>query len=176
MKGHIHRKGKKVLLIIFTILLPYLTFGQVDYGVYANIIYRFTKYINWPDNKKTGDFVIAVLGETPLYDELKALTKNKKVGNQPIVVRYISPNSKSFNAHILFIADDESGKVRSISEATAGKPVLIVSEHHGLISRGSCINFITLGDNLKLEFGKSHIENRDMNIASELLNLGTTIN
>jgi hypothetical protein len=27
---------------------------ETDYAVHANIIYHFTKYIDWPDNKKSG--------------------------------------------------------------------------------------------------------------------------
>ena len=39
-----------------------------DYAIHANIIYRFTKYIDWPDSKKSGDFIIGIIGESPLYD------------------------------------------------------------------------------------------------------------
>lgn len=169
--------GKNTLFIAIVLcLVCKVALAQVDYGVYANIIYRFTKYINWPESKKTGDFIIGIVGETPLYDELKYLTKNKRVGNQPIVVKRVSPTSKSFTAHILFVAAEESGRLRHITEMTADKPILIVSEHYGLIAKGSCINFIVVSDHLKLEFSKTNIEKRDLNIASELLNLGTVVN
>lgn len=169
-------KNKTIGLALLICLWANVALAQVDYRVYANIIYRFTKYINWPDYKKSGDFIIGVVGETPLYEELQSLTQNKRVGSQAIVVRRISSNDKSFNAHIIFIADEEAGSLKRIAQATAGKAILLVSEHHGFISRGACINFITIGDNLKLEFGKTNIERRDLNIASELLNLGVVVN
>jgi hypothetical protein len=35
---------------------------------------------------------------------------------------------------------------------------------------------VIVGENLKLEFGRRNIENRNLKIASELLNLGTIVN
>lgn len=168
--------NKFISLLLLACMLANVALAQVDYSVYANIVYRFTKYIDWPEQSKNGDFIIGVIGESELFEELKKLTRNKRVGNQPIVVKYFSPNAKNYNAHILFISNQESGKLRRISDVTYNKPILIVSEHYSLISKGSCINFIIVGDNLKLEFGKSNIENRNLNIASELLNLGTVVN
>ena len=125
---------------------------------------------------KTGDFVIGVIGETPLYDELTALTKNKNVGRQNIVIRYFSPDARVYNAHIIFVSEEESSHLRRIVDVTEGKPVLIVTERSGLINKGACINLIIVSDHLKLEFGKTHIERRKLKIASELLKLGTIIN
>jgi hypothetical protein len=149
--------------------------NTVDYSVHANIIYRFTKYVDWPDNKKTGEFVIGVIGEPALVEELTTVTKNKKVGNQPIVVRNFQSNAASYNCHILFVGESESKDVPNIVEVTKSKSILIISEKNGLVKRGSCINFVVVGESLKLEFGVKNIETRDMKIASELLDLGTIV-
>jgi hypothetical protein len=148
---------------------------QGDYALYANIIYRFTKYIDWPDNKKSGDFIIGIVGDSPLEQELKRLSATKTVGNQKIVVVKMSPSASSYNCHILFISDEESGSVKKIAVATAGTPTLIVSETNGLARKGSCINFITVDDRLKLEINKTNIEQRNLRIASELLELGIIV-
>jgi hypothetical protein len=59
---------------------------ETDYTIQATIIYRFTKYIDWPANKKSGDFIIGIVGDSPLYDDLKSFIGNKTVGSQKIVV------------------------------------------------------------------------------------------
>jgi hypothetical protein len=148
---------------------------ETDYKIQANIIYRFTKYIDWPINKKTGDFIIGIVGDSPLYDELKSLSANKTVGNQKIVVIKMSPSASSYNCHILFISEDESGSLKKIAILTAGAAILIISESDGLARKGSCINFITVDERLKLEINKSNVEQRNLGIASELLELGTII-
>jgi len=147
-----------------------------NYKVHANIIYRFTKYIDWPDNTQSGEFVIGIVGESPLFLELSALTRGKKVGNQQIVVKYFSPDASSYNAHILFVSESQSGSLKKIAGVTQEHPTLIVSERNNLINKGSCINLIVIGEQLKLEFGKSNIERRNLKVASELLKLGAVVN
>lgn len=148
---------------------------ETDYKIYANIIYRFTKYIDWPVDKKSGDFIIGIVGESPLYDDLKSLSASKKVGNQKIVVTMMSPLANSYNCQILFISEEESSSLKRIANLTAGTAILIVSESDGLARKGSCINFITVDERLKLEINKGNIEQRNLGIASELLELGIII-
>ena len=143
--------------------------------MYANIIYRFTKYIDWPNEKKSGDFIIGIIGDTPLYDELKNFTDNKWVDNQKIVIKKFSSSATSFNCHILFICDDESRSMKKIAIATAGASTLLVSESEGLSRKGSAINFIIIGDHVKLEINKNNIEQRRLDVASEFLTLGTIV-
>jgi len=148
----------------------------MDYSVHANIIYHFTKYINWPDDKKTGDFVIGVVGDSPLYDKLKNLSDlNKTVGSQKIVVKKYPHSAQSFNCHILFISEDESSSLKRIAANTSASSMLLVTESEGLARKGACINFVIADDRLKLEINKKNIEQRDLGIATELLNLGTVI-
>lgn len=145
-----------------------------NYAVHANIIYRFTKYIEWPNNKKSGDFIIGIVGNSPLYDELKTFIANKTVGDQKIIIKKFSSSASAYNCHILFIGEDESGSLQKIAARTNGA-TLLVSESPGLAYKGSCINFIIVDERLKLEINKNNIEQRNMHIASELLRLGTLI-
>ena len=147
----------------------------MDYAVHANVIYHFTKYIDWPGNMKSGDFIIGIVGESPLLDKLKIFIANKTVGNQRIVIRKYSRSAQSFNCHILFIGDDESGSLKKIAAGTAASSILIVTETEGLCRKGSCINFVIVDDRLKLEINKKIIEQRHLGIATELLNLGTVV-
>jgi hypothetical protein len=148
---------------------------ETDYTIQATIIYRFTKYIDWPANKKSGDFIIGIVGDSPLYDDLKSFIGNKTVGSQKIVVTKMT-NSKNYdNCHILFISEEESGNLKKIAELTSGAPVLLITEYNGLAHKGSCVNFITINDRLKLEINKSNADERNLHIASELLELAIII-
>jgi hypothetical protein len=174
----LYKMGPKSLFITGLVLMSFTkTYAQheIDYKIQANIIYRFTKYIDWPVNKKSGDFIIGVIGDSPLYDDLKDLTANKTVKNQKIVVTKMSPTASSYDCHMLFISEEESSSLKKIAGATTGAPILIISESDGLARKGSCINFITVDDHLKLEINKSNVEQRSLGIASELLELGIII-
>lgn len=147
----------------------------VDYAVHANIIYHFTKYINWPDERKTGDFIIGIFGDSPVYDELNKIVSTKQTGRQKIVVRKLSAGTTDFDAHILFISEEESNSLKKIVAKTEGLPVLLIGEEEGMSTRGTCINFMIVNDRLKLEINKNTIEKRHLNIASELLSLGKSV-
>jgi hypothetical protein len=166
---------------IFFCVLIFLSFSrlhaqeEIDYSVHANIIYHFTKYINWPSYKNPGDFIIGVVGETPLTDELKKVVAGKQAAGQNIVVKKFSSSSSAFNCQILFISDAAASSLKKIVGVTANSPVLLVSENKGFASKGSCINFIIVNDKLKLEINKNSIQQRGLEIASELLQLGTQV-
>jgi hypothetical protein len=175
-KRRIHRSLFLLAFVVF--FQPPATRAQspIEYSVYANIIYHFTKYVDWPEARKSTDFVIGVIGNTPLFEELKKTIANKTVGNQRIVIKKFSTTQESFNCQILFLSEDESGSLRRIAEHTADEPVLLLSEDRGAAARGACINFTIVAERLKLEINKNNIEHRKLKIANELLRLGTPVN
>lgn len=170
------RCGRYICLILF-FSLSYKAKAQssIDYSIHANIIYHFTKYIDWPESKKTGDFVIGIVGDTPLFDELKKVLANKTAGNQKIIIKKFSPSTNSFDCHILFLSEEEASSLKKICARTAESSILLVCEDEGAASRGACINFIVESQRLKLEINKNNIQHRRLNIASELLQLGTIV-
>ena len=149
--------------------------SPIDYSVHANIIYHFSKYIDWPDAQKSGDFVIGIVGDSPMFEALQKATRNKTVGAQQIIIKKFSTIQNSYDCQILFISEEESYLMKRITALIRGMPVLIVSEQEGLASKGSCINFIREDDKIKLEINKFNIENRKLKIASELLSLGVVV-
>lgn len=164
-----------IILFILLITLPCRAQNAVNYAVHANIIYRFTKYLKWPDNKTSGEFVIGVVGSSPLYNELKNFIANKTVGNQKIVLKQFLSTSNSYNCHMLFITEDAVRSFKKIVLVTAHDPILILSEGDELARKGSCINFNVEDEHLKLEINKNNIEDRNLNIATELLSLGVIV-
>jgi hypothetical protein len=178
MASTVIRNLLKVQLIIFIAMLSCSSAqAQQDkgYSVHANIIYHFTKYINWPDPLKTGDFVIGVIEAPELYVELKKVADLKTVGSSRMVIKTISAHAVSFSCHIVFIGDDASDNLKKIVAATANTPVLLVTETEGAARKGACINFALIDDRLKLEINKTNIAERELRIATELLQLGTVV-
>lgn len=149
--------------------------SNLSYVVQANIIYQITKYIEWPASHQQGDFVIGIVGDSPLYDELKSFVANKSVQQQRIVVRKFPVSSGAFDCQILFIPEERSGSLKKIVSTTQGQSILLVSESAGLAVKGSCINFVNVRDHLKLEINKNNIQERHLHIANELIRLGIIV-
>ncbi|HYF31069.1 MAG TPA: YfiR family protein [Chitinophagaceae bacterium] len=172
------RRNKVCSFFILIIVLSFLDVqaqDDVNYAVHANIIYHFTKYIDWPPPAKNGDFTIGIVGETPVYDQLRKAVTGKRVGNQNITLKRFSSAEPSFGCQILFIGDDVAGSFKKIVSNTLNEPVLLVSESRGLARRGSCINFSIINDKLALEINQDNIQQRNLRIASELLQLGVRV-
>lgn len=148
---------------------------EINYALHANIIYRFTKYIDWPNDNTSDDFVIGIVGDTPLFETLKSFVVNKTVGNRKIVIKKMSSSEDVYSCHILFVSEEKSKSVKKIAEITKGNPVLIISENNSQALKGSCINLAVINDHLTLEINKTNIEDRKLNVASELLRLGTPV-
>jgi len=180
-KGALKRTQKTLFLAALLLLSSFFS-GAIplnaqvrNYSIQANIIYHFTKYIDWPPSKKTGDFIIGVTGDSPLYDALVENISHKLVNGRRIIIKKINSSSITFDCHILFVSEDESRNIRRIAKQTENTSTLIVSEEEGLAKKGSCINFTIAGDHLKLEINKKNIETRKLDIATELLQLGTLV-
>lgn len=170
----IRRSGLLLLILLFQSFIN-ASAQEPNYAVHANIIYHFTKYINWPPQARKGDFVIGIVGDSPLFDELKLSTANKTASGQKIIIRHYSSSSQTFDCNILFISSEESSRLKKIAVATASRSVLIVSEGKGLATKGASINFKIAEERLRLEINKNNIENKGLGIATELLQLGTVV-
>jgi hypothetical protein len=154
---------------------------EIDSKVTCVFLYNFTKYIKWPATAETGDFVIGIVGETPIEAELVKLTSKLKVnGVRSIVVKKIAATNNSaalLGCHILYISGKANKSLKEISAAVNDAPILLVSEGMGLANKGSTISIYVdeETDKIKLELNKKSLESHKMKAASELLALVVVI-
>lgn len=149
-----------------------------DYKFHNIFIYNFTKYIVWPSDYQQGDFVIGVLGASPLTNQLKYWAGKKKVrGVQPIVVKqYNSPNDlRNEKVHMIFIPYSKSGYLKYVQEAVAGKPTLIITEKNGLALQGSMINFVVRNGRWTFEINEEATEQAGLKVSSQLLRVAIRV-
>jgi len=152
---------KRVKYFVFIFFLFGVSFQQnpSSYDIQAKIravyIYNFTKYFEWPDFKKTGNFLIYIQGsDAKLEAELNKLVQNKKVGSQDIEVK--SGKDVNLNANVLFITEDNVKKIAEISKKIKNKGVLLLSQAENSCKNGSCLNFVIQDNKQKVEYSKSN--------------------
>ncbi len=165
------------IIIVFVIGLifgSYLANSQ-DYKYHSLFIYNFTKYIEWPESRKSGDFIISVLGKSDITESLNQMAENKLVGSQKIKVEVVSDLSDIGKSHILFIPQNESGKLDQALSQINQSSILIITERPGMAKRGSAINFILEGGRWRFELNLSSIEKANLKISGELVKLGKVI-
>ncbi len=152
------RVSNRTLLLI--LLLPVFTLkGIAQEEKYIGLfLYNFTKYFDWPESAKTGDFVIEIIGHQSVADELTRLTAGKKIGSQAIKVRHLSNVSEmSGQAHIIFVGHWQSRFMPDVITGVGKKPVLLITEMEGMLDKGAAINFIIRDGAIKFEMKTSNI-------------------
>jgi len=169
-------------MVVFTIIMVGLCFNskgqEVNYRVQSLYLYKFSKFISWPENKTNGQFVIGVYGNSPIYDELKLMASIKTAGNnQEIIVKQINTlNELDEEYHMLYVASSKSREIRQIASQMSGQSILIVAERDGLATKGAGINFIIMeNDTLKFEINLSELEQHKLRISPRLVSLGFVV-
>lgn len=167
---------KKIILLVaaLLILLSNTSFSQ-NYKFHSVFIYNFTKYIQWPSAYQSGDFVIAVLGNSEVTENLQKMAAVKTVGSQKIVVKQVSSLAEAGKCHIIFLPGSKSGNISDVLSQYGSKPTLIITERAGLGKKGSGINFILQGGKWKFELNKPAIESSNLRVSSELAKLAIVI-
>lgn len=123
----------------------------------AVFLYNFTRYFEWPEKKKTGDFIVYIVGKNEnLVTELKNLASKKKVGTQDIQVKNSNTFDPLVNSQIIYLLADVSGAVKDVVSKNKSKGTLIIAENPGACKNGSSINFLIVDNKLKFEYSKNN--------------------
>lgn len=139
-------------------------------------LYNFTKHIEWPADYRKGNFVIGVLGNSPIVGELKALASAREVSGQPIEVKKFTDVDDITQCHILYIPQDQSDEIGAVLRKVRDFSTLIVTDKKGLARNGAAINFVVDGSKQKFELNKSNATKYGLKVSSDLERLAIIVN
>jgi len=183
MKDYIRRQG---LVLIGLMVLSVVTTGKMhgqDVKIVSmtkylsNCLYNFSRNINWPEENKSGDFVISIVGSKELFTEMDKLTQNMRVGMQSIKVQqFNSVNDVTGYQHIVFVAGWQTGKIKVLLDKLAGGNTLIVTESEGALDKGSAINFVSVDGIMKFEMSREGLKKNNLMASSVLERMAINAN
>lgn len=172
---------KKQILIFFSIIwcTSWITdkpnvAEEANAKIKAIYIYNFTKYIEWPDSYKSGNFIIGVMGNNAaLINELNKMAASKTVGSQKLEIKTLS--SPDVTCHILYLLSDNSSQLSEVIEKNKSKSTLIITDKAGLAAKGAGINFVIHENKQKIELNRSNIERYKLKVATSLVDLAIEV-
>jgi len=141
----------------------------------AIFIMNFTKLIEWPKSYREGNFVVGVIGDTPLYSELTKMAKTKKVANQSLQIKKFSTAKDIGKCHILYVSKGKSQDISAVLKKVKSNSTLIITEKQGLVDKGAGINFIIKNNRQKFELNKKNVEKYKLKVSSNLEALAFTV-
>lgn len=152
------------------------TFDPVSHQK-AVFLYNFTKYFEWPEKMKSGNFIIHVIGSnTSLSAELNKMATSKQIGNQKLEIKSSTNLDASLQPHIIFLLNESSDMLKEISLKYKGKGALVVTEKGGLAKSGSAINFVAIDSKLKFEYNKANALKAGLKTSEGLNSLAIVVN
>ena len=136
---------------------------------------NFTKLIEWPKSYREGNFIVGVVGESPLYSELSKMSKTKKVANQSLQIKKFSTSKEIGKCHILYVSKGQGQDISSVLKKVKSNSTLIITEERGLVDKGAGINFIIKDNRQKFELNKENVEKYKLKVSSNLEALAFTV-
>ncbi|WP_016776341.1 YfiR family protein [Anaerophaga thermohalophila] len=165
---------KKILIIACSLLLCVQLAAQEENYI-SLYLFNFTRYVEWPEEKRSGNFVIEVMGHVSVYEKLKEITAGKRVGNQPIEVRNYMSADEVGDPHIMFVGHWQSPQFQEVLKNLKGDSALLITEKEGMIEQGAAINFVIRDGKIQYEVKKDHATARGLNVSSRLAQMGIPV-
>jgi hypothetical protein len=145
--------------------------------VKAAFLYRFTEYVQWPEEafaRKDAPLVIGVAEDEGVASDLSAVASGRVVRGHPVQVRAIKATEAPAGVHVLFIGEAANARLPQLIRAAAG-PVLIVTESDEGLERGSIINFVVSDRRVRFEIALGPAAARSITLGAGLLSVAMNV-
>ena len=173
-------RTSRFLLLLLLLVIPAAStsHGQGapsrENQVKAAFIYNFAQFVEWPADAflaNGNQFVIAVVGDTPLYSELERTLKGKTVGGREFAVRGYPRPADVQRCHILFVGAAERHNAAEAIHKVAGQGTLTVGDFDGFTASAGIVRFLTEDNKLRFEVNVDAARGEKLNVSSKLLKL-----
>ncbi len=158
-------------LLVFSVLFFNNTLhaqSRAEHELHSMMIYNFLKYIQWPGDKNSGDFVIGVLKDDDVYNTLNTWYGNKERGGKKFIIKKFNSASEITDCQLLYVGSSASNQFDEVLAKIQSNATLTVSNRRGLGEKGSCINFKVVDGRLKFELNQAAMDNAGLKTSSQL--------
>jgi len=143
--------------------------------VKAALVYKFAKFVKWPDDYLGGPedpIVFGVVGEDVFGDFFKRIIERHTVGGRGLSVKYFKDASEIVPTHVLFVSNSMKGKLPSVWESIEGENVLtVLDEMRGVDRKKGAIWFYTKHGRVRFKINEKAAKEAGILISNQLLSL-----
>ena len=158
-------KTIKILIVTVLVFTSNRAIAQVEKYM-AAFTYQICKSTTWPN--QSSEFVIGVIGESPISKYFELMAKEKKMGDKAIKF-YKWKNANEIKAcNVIFIPQSETSQLDQITNTLTNKPVLIVTEDAETMNKGATISFKIIDNKIRYNLNKTELLKRKLSIQSTI--------
>lgn len=169
----------RYITILLFVVSSLVTKGQdaVIAKYKAMFTLNFVRYVGWPEAAKQGDFVIGVVRDGAITEQLQTQTVGKKFGYQNVVVKEFNKVEDITDCQVLYFSNsyNYAKNASVVKQKLGGKNSLIITEREGAIKSGSMINFVVRDSKLKFELSNLNAQSFGIKLSSSLASLSNAI-
>lgn len=150
----------------------------LEYRLKAGFLVNFARFTTWPASAWAGDsssLNLCILGADPFGPALVGV-EEKQVARHPIALRHADTVPSTPGAcHLLFVSRSEAGHLDRILAATAGLPVVTVSDIPGFAASGGVFEFRHRDGRLAFVINNTRARASGIQVSASLLNLALEV-
>jgi hypothetical protein len=146
--------------------------------VKAAYLFRVLNYVDFPPRsgeRAAAPYVVGVLEDEIVADDLVQLVAGKQVNGRDIVVRRLAAGSPPGSVDVLFISRSERARQPSLLKQLRSAPVLTVTETAEALEQGSVMNFRIVDGHVRFEISLPAADRAGIRLSSRLLALAVKV-
>lgn len=167
-------RAVRTLVISALILAAATPIVAQDARLGALLIMGFAKNVEWPGGDDS-PFTITVLGDDPVYLEIKELAAAATIGGRSVVVNKAVRVENIGRTHILYLSPEKSNQLGMVAAKYSPEHTLVVTQKAGLAREGALINLTTIEGKLSFEINSEALRKAGLVAKPLLFKLGRLV-
>lgn len=147
--------------------------------VEAELVERFTEFIDWPPDRLSGDaespFVLGLLGQNGVGPALEKLARDRTIKRHRVELRRLEGPEGVEACNAVWIASGADAQLAAVLAKTSGKPILTMGDTEGFAERGVMINLRRGSTRITFEINLDETRKSGLKFSSRLLALGKIV-
>lgn len=163
------------ILVSVLLVLTSTAYAEVtkEDRVKAAIIYKLTKFITWPQKKKT--LTLCVVGSGSINNEIQKINRKFSLGRR-LSVTHKDPNAPLNKlCDLIYVHNSENEHINLILTKLKDSPVLTISDSNKFAEKGGIIELYRSGSRIKFAINRNSAQQAKLSVSSQLLNLAKIV-
>ena len=152
--------------------------GPTDSQVEAAYLYNFLKFVDWPDDppkESRSPWVLCVVGDTSVGDDLTQQVSGKAVRGHNLEARKLPISADLRGCNILFIGASEKKQLGWTLASLRGSSVLTVADMDHFVESGGMIQFVIQDSRVRVAIDVGATSRARLKVSSKLLSLAIAV-
>jgi hypothetical protein len=152
--------------------------STTEYQVKAAYLFNFIRFVEWPDATPAdtqSKWVIGVVGNSPISDELSKLVESKSILGRELQVKTFQATDNLRACNILFISESEKRHLPSILAGLRGSSVMTVADMEHFIDAGGMVQFVVEDARVRISIDVGATGRARLKVSSKLLAMARAV-